>query len=183
MADEEGFLDDDVSPGGDVEVRQKVGFLPAFALKILKWAIAVAAAIVFIVTVVYFTMRIMNRGTRPATVPSISEEYRATPKELEYYKVFDDIRTRTADEETYTVIAKVGLGYDPSNKQLYAEIVSRADKLQDLMRSYFTQKSHAEIEPRNEHIVKQELLIRVNGILANGKVEDVIFYQYNVIPM
>jgi flagellar basal body-associated protein FliL len=51
------------------------------------------------------------------------------------------------------------------------------------MRSYFTQKTAAEVEPRNEAIVKQEMLIRVNSILSSGKIEDVIFYEYNVIPL
>ena len=183
MGDEESFLDEDVASSGDVDVGAKGGFLPVLLLKILKWAAVAIAAIIFIVTVVIFTMRFMNRGTRPATVPAVSEEYRATPKELEYFDVFDDIRTRTADETPYTVIARVALGYDPANKPLYNELVSRKLKLQDLLRSYFTQKTYVEVEPKNEAIVKQELQIRVNSILSSGKVEDVIFLEYNVIPL
>jgi flagellar protein FliL len=183
MADEDSFLDDDVASGGDVEVGQKTGFVPALLLKVLKWAAVALAAIIFIVTVVVFTMRIINQGTRPATVPAVSEEYRATPKRLQYYDVFEDIRTRTADDAPYTVIARVALGFDPVNKQLYNEIVERSQKLQDLIRSYFTQKTANEVLPKNEDIVKQEIMIRVNSIMANGKVEDIIFLEYNVIPM
>ena len=183
MADEEGFLDEEVAPGGDVEVGQKTGFLPALVIKILKWAIAGVALIALVVTIVVITMGFMSRGTRPATVPAISEDYRATPPKLEYYNVFEPIRTRTADEVPYTVIARIGLGYDPDNTSLYREIGERNDKLQDLLRSYFTQKTAKEVEAKNEFIVKQDLLIRVNAILANGKVEDVIFYEYNVIPL
>ncbi len=183
MADEESFLEEDVSAGAEAEVGQGGGFLSALLLKILKWAAIAVAAIIFIVTVVIFTMRIMSRGTRPAAVPAVSEEYRATPKRLSYYDNFEDIRTRTADETTYTVIARVALGYDGNNKNLYNEIVERTPKLQDLIRSYFTQKTANEVEPRNEEIVKEELKVRINSILSSGKVEDVIFLEYNVIPM
>lgn len=183
MADEDTFLDEEVAPGGDVEVGQKTGFVSALLLKILKWAAVAIAAIIFIVTVVFFTMRVMNRGTRPATVPAVSEEYRATPKTLMWYDNFQDIRTRTADEANYTVIAKVGLGYDGGNNALYNEIVERTPRLQDLIRSYFTGKTAQEVLPKNEEIVKQELMNRVNAILSNGKVEAVIFYEYNVIDM
>ena len=183
MADEDSFLEEDVAAGGDVELGNKPGVVSALLLKILKWAAVGLAAVIFIVTVVIFTNRFINRGTRPATVPAVSEAYQASTKILEYYDVFDDIRTRTADETPYTVIARIGLGYDSNDDRLYEELGRRNDKLQDLMRSYFTQKTAAEVEPRNEAIVKQEMLIRVNAILSSGKIEDVIFYEYNVIPL
>ena len=50
MADDESFLDEDVTGGQDVEVSQKTGFIPALAFKILKWAAIAIAAIIFIVT-------------------------------------------------------------------------------------------------------------------------------------
>ena len=183
MADEDSFLDEDVAAGGDVELGDKPGIVSSLLLKILKWAAVGLAAVIFIVTVVYFTTRVMSRGTRPATVPAVSEAYQATTKILSYYAVFEDIRTRTADETPYTVIARIGLGYDRDDDRLYNELNERKDKLQDLIRSYFTQKTAAEVEPRNEARVKQEMLIRVNAILSAGKIEDVIFFEYNVIPL
>lgn len=182
MADEDSFLEDEVAGGGDTELGDKPGFLSAALLKILKWAAAGLAAIIFIVTVVILTNNIVNRGRAPATVPSVSEDYRATPKDLDYYDAFE-IRTRTSDELANTVIATVGLGHDPKNKLLTNELVSRTQKLQDLIRSYFTQRTAAQIAPKNEEIVKQELLVRVNSILSSGRVEDVIFLEYNVIPL
>ena len=183
MGDEESFLDEDVAAGQDVEVSQKTGFLSGLLLKVLKWAAVAIAAIIFIVSVVFLTMRVMNRGSRPVAVPAVSEEYRATPKELTYYDVFEDIRTRTADETAFTVIARIALGYDDSNTQLYNELNTRNKKLQDLIRSYFTQKMAVEIMPKNEEVVKEQIKTRVNGILSNGKIEDVIFLEYNVIPL
>ncbi len=183
MADEESFLEEDVAGGQDVESGDR-GFLPALLLKILKWAAVAVAAIIFIVTVVYFTMQIMNRGTRPATVPSISEDYRATPPVYRYVRDnFSEIRTRTADDTPYTVIARFALGILQSEDRLYDEIVSRTPQIQDLVRSYFTRKNAAEIMPKNEEIVKEEIRARVNAILTNGKVKDVILLEYNVLPL
>ena len=182
MADEESFLEEDVSAGGqDVEVGGRVGFIPAFLFKVLKWAAIGVAAVIFIVTVVYFAMRILNQGTRPAAVPSVSAEYRATPPRLHYYDAFDDIRTRTADQTPFTVIARVAIGYDDNNKNLTNEINERNKKIQDLIRSYFTQRTAAEVMPKNEQVVKQELMERINTILSSGKIQDVIFLEYNVI--
>ena len=184
MGDEESFLEEDVAGGQDVETSERSSFLPALLLKILKWAAVAVAAIIFIVTVVYFTMQIMNRGTRPATVPAVSEEYRATPPVYRYVRDnFSEIRTRTADETPYTVIAQFGLGILESEDRLYDEIVSRTPQIQDLVRSYFTQKKAAEIMPKNEDAVKEEIRARVNAILTNGKIKDVILLEYNVLPL
>jgi len=181
MADEDSFPEDEVSGGDETELGDKPGFLSAALLKILKWAAAGLAAIIFIVTVVILTNNIVNRGRTPATVPSVSEDYRAAPKQLDYYEF--EIRTRTSDEAANTVIATVGIGHDEKNKTLTTEIVNRTKKLQDVIRSYFTQRTAAQIAPKNEKIVKQELLVRVNAILSSGSVEDVIFLEYNVIPL
>lgn len=184
MADEEGFLEDDVVAGGqDVEVGQKVGFLPAIALKILKWVAVAVAAVIFIVTVVIFTMRFMNRGGRGAAVPQVTSEYTSVPPILSYYDNFDDIRTRTADETPYTVIARVALGYEEGNKSIQGELVSRTALLQDLIRSYFTSRTAAQVQPKNEDIVKEELRERVNSVMRTGKIQRVIFLEYNVLPL
>jgi flagellar FliL protein len=181
MADEESFLDEDVTVGQDAEVGQKVGFLPALVLKILKWAAAAVAAIIFIVTVVVITMRIMNQGRPSANVPVVSESYVATPPILDYYENFDDIRTRTADEVPYTVVAKVALGYEKGNKNIQGELVERTRLLQHIMRSYFARKTADEL--RNEVAVLEELLEEVNGVMASGRIRQVLLLDFNIIAM
>jgi flagellar FliL protein len=181
MADEESFLDEDVTVGQDAEVGQKVGFLPALILKILKWAAVVVAAVIFIVTVVVITMRIMNQGRPSGSVPVVSESYRTSPPEYDYYKNFDDIRTRTADDVPYTVVAKVALGYEKGNKRMAGELVARTDLLQHTIRSFFASKTAAEL--RNEEAVLQELLQAVNGVMDTGNIKNVLLLDYNIIAM
>ena len=181
MADEESFLDEDVSVGQDSEVGQKVGFLPALILKILKWAAVVVAAVIFIVTVVVITMRIINQGRPSGSVPVISESYKAAPPQYSYYENFDDIRTRTADEVPYTVVAKIALGYEEGNKSIQNELVSRTKLLQHTMRSYFASKTAREL--RNEDMVLEELLQAVNAVMDTGNIKQVLLLDYNLIAM
>lgn len=181
MADEDSFLDEDVAVGQDAEVGQKVGFLPALILKILKWAAVVVAAVIFIVTVVVITMRIMNQGRPSGSVPVVSPEYSAAPPTYSYYENFDDIRTRTADDAPYTVVAKVALGYEEGNKGIQNELVDRTSLLQHVIRSYFASKTAAQL--RNEDVVLQELLQAVNSVMATGKIKQVLLLDYNIIAM
>ena len=181
MADEESFLDEDVAVGQDAEVGQKVGFLPALILKILKWAAVVVAAVIFIVTVVVITMRIMNQGRPSGSVPVVSAEYQSAPPTYSYYENFDDIRTRTADDVPYTVTAKVALGYEEGNKTIQNELVSRTTLLQHTIRSYFASKTAAQL--RNENVVLQELLQEVNAVMSTGKIKQVLLLDYNLIAM
>jgi len=181
MADEESFLEEDVAAGQESEVGQKVRFLPALVLKILKWAAVVVAAVIFIVTVVVITMRIMNQGRPSGSVPVISPEYTSAPPTYSYYDNFEDIRTRTADEAPYTVVAKVALGYEEGNKNIQNELVSRTKLLQHVIRSYFASKTAAEL--RSEKVVLQELLQQVNAVMTTGKIKQVLLLDYNIIAM
>lgn len=180
MADEEGFLEEDVAAGQDLEVGQKIGFLPAIAIKILKWAAVGIAAIIFIVTVVFITMRILNRGTQPQTLPTVSPSYESTPPILSTYPI-EEIRTRTADDNPSTVIAKIILGYDENNKAIQTELTKRRTQIKDLTRSYFSSKTEKDLHPKNDEQLKVELLDRINRILVQGKVREIYFDEKNVV--
>ena len=179
MADEESFLDEDVSVGQDAEVGLKVGFLPALVLKILKWAAVTVAAIVFIVTVVVITMRIINRGRPSGSVPGLSQAYDAAPPILDYYKNFEPIRTPTADESSHTVIATIALGYEEGNKQISNELTKRVDHLQHLIRNFFSSKTESEL--KNEVVILAELLEKINAVMSSGKIKEVLLLEYNII--
>ncbi|MBN1686228.1 MAG: flagellar basal body-associated protein FliL [Spirochaetales bacterium] len=181
MADEESFLDEDIAVGQEAEVGRKVGFLPALILKILKWAAVVVAAVIFIVTVVVITMRIMNQGRPSGSVPVVSESYTSAPPTYSYYKNFEDIRTRTADDVPYTVVAKVALGYEEGNKSIQNELVERTTLLQHIIRSYFASKTASQL--KNEGVVLQELLQEVNAVMTSGKIRQVLLLDYNLIAM
>lgn len=149
------------------------GFLPDIVMKILKFVALGLGAVVFIVTVVVITVSILNQGNQQQSFPVVSPEYEAKPPVLEWYKGIGEIRGRTADSPPKSVMAEVYLGYEVNNKQLNSELIQRAPRFNDMIRSYFAEKSEDEL--LYEEKVKLELKERINRILTSGKIEEVIF--------
>ena len=180
QAFDEGFGGDegDIAP---IEGESKGGFLGGALLKILKFAAMGIGAIIFIVTVVIITMRIMNRGGQSQTAIPISEEYQGTEEQLAWYDNIPEIRTRTSDENSVTVIVKVNLGYEMENKVVQTELIARTPRIQDQIRQFFAQKKASQLTPRNEEELKTELKELVNRIMSDGQIKDVIFLDFNIM--
>jgi flagellar FliL protein len=157
------------------------GILSGMLLKILKYVALGIGAIIFIVTVVIVTMNIVNRGAQPQSYPAASPEYEGTTPILAWYSAIDEIRGRTADDSPHTVIVQVAIGYEKENKAIQTELVARTPKLRDIIRSFFTEKTAAELQPRYEEELKAELRERINRIMTQGKIDEVIFLEFNVV--
>lgn len=182
MSDE--IFDNEEELGGDeVQGNQnRVGFLPSLVIQILKWAAIVLGAIIFIVTVVVVTLRILDTGNTTQTRVPQSEAYQTELEAWEYYGNIGQIQGRTADQVPNTFIVVPQLGYDGENRQLQTELINRTPQLRDLMRRYLTGKTADEmIGPDNEEILKAELLERINEIVSSGEVEDIVFDSFNVV--
>ncbi len=180
MGDEEVFADDDIAGSDDTEVGQKTGVLPSLIIKILKWVALALAAIVFIVTVVFITMSIMNKGSQAQSYPTVSPEYSAIPEILGWFAV-GEIRASTADENSVTAIVDIKLGYDEDNKNLNTEISRRKEQIYEIIRTYFGGKLKVDLKPKDEAGIKQELKDKINLILSTGKIKDVVFIQLQTI--
>ena len=183
MSDDDRFLEEDVAVSEDVQSGKKVGLLPAVMIKILKWAALGIAAVILIVTVVVITVNWLVGGKQNAVYPSVSEEYQGKPPILEYYNNIDEIRGRTSDETSYTVLVRPSLGFDPKNKSLYNELVQRTPELRHMIRSYFSSKTAFDLAPSHEEQIILELKEMINRILSQGKVKEVLFLDFNVIPL
>ena len=70
-----------------------------------------------------------------------------------------------------------------NDKNIQNELVARTKQIQDLIRSYFAKKTAAELAPKNDAIIKQELKEQINAIMQSGKIQAVLFTQYNVLPL
>ncbi len=177
-----GFDGEDVAgieaPGGE---EKKGGFVGGALLKILKFAAMGIGAIIFIVTVVIITMRIMNKGNQSQSYPVVSEEYEAKPEQLQWYDNIPEIRTRTSDQNSVTIIVKVNLGYEVEDKVLQTELIQRTPRIQDLIRQYFAQKTSAQLTPAHEEELKTELKEKINFMLDDGQIKEVIFLDYNIM--
>ena len=158
MSDEEQSFDEGLTAEEDLSTRAKVGFLPAALMKILKWAALAIGAIIFIVTVVIVTMRVMNRGAQPQSYAAVSESYEAKTPVYAWYDNIPEIRGRTADQTPTTVIVKVNLGYEEGNREIQTELINRTPRLRDELRRYFTSKTAEQLRPEYEDQMNYTIL-------------------------
>ncbi|GAB4375720.1 MAG: hypothetical protein Kow009_10970 [Spirochaetales bacterium] len=164
-----------------VQAAKKVGFLPAIVIQILKWVALALGAILFIVTVVVITVRIMGVGSPSVTQQPISKEYEGKEPIYDWYSNVGEIRGRTADDVPYTVIVDVRIGYKQGDKAMQAELIARTPQIRDIIRQFFTSKRVEELRPTNEENLKLELRERINDIMTSGKIQKVIFDTFTVI--
>ncbi len=164
--------------------KKKIGFLPAIVIKILKWVAFVLVAVVFIVTVVVLTLKIMNPVASAPDYYYDTEELRNTLPNLQWYNVGDsDIRCRTADvDKKVILIVKVSVGFNAKSKDLHQELIEKTPKLRDEIRVFFGEKMGDDLLPKDEVKVKEELKRRINRMLSGSdRVQDVIFTDFNMV--
>ena len=181
MSDNEVFDEDDIA--GDVTEEDsggKRGFIPQAILKILRWVALGLAAIIFIVTVVVITVMIMNRGPKAGAYPAPSANYTGQTPILSWYDI-PEIRTRTADESSFTVIVDPKLGYQQNDKKIQTELIARREQIIDMMRRYFSEKTADQLTPKYEMKIKAELKQMINEMMESKGIEEIVFLQFNVI--
>ncbi len=164
--------------------KKKIGFLPAIIIKILKWMAIVLAGIVFIVTVVVVTIKIMNPVSSTPDYYYDTEELRNTLPNLQWYDIgTSEIRARTADlDRRIMIIIKVSVGFNAKSKTLHQELIDKTPKLRDEIRVFFGEKYEKDLIPRYEPKVKEELKRRLNIMLSgNDRIQDVIFTDFNIV--
>jgi flagellar basal body-associated protein FliL len=152
--------------------------------KVLIYVAVGIVALVVSVTVSVLTYRFMDRGNRTRQFPVISDDYET---EIPQYAYFDfltgegyDLRTQTADPERYSFAAKIKLGYDDTQyKNLNSELTQKNDPMMDTIRFFFSQKTAKQLQ--NEEAIKRDLLSRLNSLLSMGRIEEVIFLEYQIL--
>ncbi|OQX30004.1 MAG: hypothetical protein B0D92_00730 [Spirochaeta sp. LUC14_002_19_P3] len=188
MADEELELDNALeSDDKDFIARaKKPRGIPERLVKVLAFIAIGIVAIVVSITVSVLTFRFMDRGNRTRQFPVLSEEYQTAIPAYSIWNFFVDdgydLRTQTSDQERFTVSAKIKFGYDETKyKELVGELASKNDILMDAIRFYFSQRTRAQLV--DEAAVKMELKNKVNSLLSQGEVEQILFLQYQIIGL
>jgi flagellar basal body-associated protein FliL len=72
----------------------------------------------------------------------------------------------------------VVLGYDAGHDITANEIARRRSQLQDLMRSFFSERTADDFSASNEHQLKAELQQRINRIFTHGRVRAILFTNF-----
>lgn len=180
MGDDNPGLGEDQELGeglGDSGLKPKKAGLVS---TLLKYVALVLAALIFIVTVVVITVNFMGKKGSSHSGYPIAEEYRDSRELLQWYSAIGQVKALTADSIPGTVIVNIELGYPMNDKATPQELTLRLVELKDFLRSYFQNKSIAEL--RQEERIKIEIRNEINdNVLSKTKIKGVAFTQYDII--
>lgn len=182
MSDEEELTNaieggDDFDTGGGSEGRKGSGGI----VKILSWIAGIILGVIFVVTVVYFTMKIIDRGNQSQSFAAVSQEYKSKPPTYKWFQTLPQIRGRTADKNSQAFIIKIELGYADGKDALDQELTNRAPEITDLLRSFFSGKNASELEVDDEENLKLQIKEKINRIMNNGPIETVVFTEFQIL--
>jgi len=188
VADED-FLGEDEDVGGadsSAGPKKRIGFIPGIVIQILKWAGVVLGAIIFIVTVVVITLRIMGPGTDPQTRVPRTEAYEARVPILEWHNVMgetaESIRGSTADNPRRTFLVRPYIGYEPERQAVLTELIARNIQIREIINVYFSSRTADQLEGvDNRERVKRELRAEINRILSEGQIREIAFDEYQIV--
>ncbi len=180
MSDEEVFAEEELAGGDGQELGGKTGFLPAAVLKLLKWVALGLGAVIFIVTVVIFTVKILNKGPQQVVYPSASEKYQETPPILQWFDL-GQIRAQTSDDHPVTVIVQPKLGYKMNDAKVLSDLIARKEYLVDATRTFFSLKKESDLTPDKDEMLKTELKEQLNKLVNNQEIQDIVFIDFNVV--
>ena len=158
--------------------KKKGGPLPEFVILILKIVAGALGAILLSATVSVIVFSLMQ-GDKPAqqTVEA-SPVYNLKPPVHEWFSSIPDIRATTADDPGRSVILKVQLAYDSkADVRIFTELSNRVPQLQDLIRRLIGTKTGKEMKEREDEF-KEEIKMKINDILQEGRIRDVVFIQF-----
>ncbi len=180
MGDEEVFAEEEIAGGVGQELGDKTGFLPAVVIRLLKWVALGLGAIIFIVSIVVVTVKVLNKGPQNVVFPSASEKYQETPPILQWYGL-DQIRARTSDDHPVTVIIDLKLGYEMNNAKVQTDLIARREYLIDAVRTFFSLKKESDLTPDKEESLKEELKEHLNKLVDNKEIQEIVFLEFNVV--
>jgi flagellar FliL protein len=181
MADQDRFLDEEESSGGQAEEPEggkRVGFLPAIVLKVLKWVAIVVAILILVIVVVVITVKALvgESSAYTGAVP-MSENVQPVPETLAFYSNLGQIRGQTNDSPPGSFVADIALGYELGNNTLATEISTRSTRIHNIILIYLSKKTMSDLHPKNAEKLQEELLREINRIMSSGKIKAVLINE------
>ncbi len=108
----------------------------------------------------------------------------SAPKEEKFVEAsysLDEIIINLADEGSKRYVkVKVVVAYDSKNKDLATEVESKAYILRDLTLNALNSKKVADLNPKGRETLKDELLVKFNSTLTNGKLTNIYYHDFLV---
>ena len=175
------IFETDEEAGVEEEGGRRGGLLSGLAIQVLKWVAIIIGAIIFVVTVVVVTLNILQRDEPVGRQVPVSEEYVGTTPEYDFYAGVGEIRGNTADGES-TFIADIQLGYDEGDTRVQSELARRTPQIRDQIRNLLASSTTEELRPQNEAQLKQRMKDKINAMMSTGRVREVVFNEFQVVP-
>jgi flagellar FliL protein len=174
-------LGDGDAVGTESSAKKSSG-LAALLPNLLKFVAIGLGALILIVTVAVITFNTMSKGGRSQTAIPENSPYEGTRPQYSYSTIIGPIRTRTKDNNA--VVVDMVIGYTLNDNAAQTELTSRLYQLRDFVRSFFSSKYAAELQPENEARLKQEILEYLNTrVLDTAKARIILFNQLDVMEM
>jgi flagellar protein FliL len=182
MSDEQQDLNlEDVGASDEAGGAKKPKIFSGLMLTILKYAAIGISIIIVSVTATWVAFTLLEKGKSSQNMASVSEAYTAKQAPLAYYDSIDAIRGQTADETPAIFLLRISIGYDMNAKEVSAEIGQRTREIQDLVLKMISMKTASELNPQNYDQIQTDILNRINAIMANGKVQKIVFREFSVV--
>ncbi len=175
------IFETDEEAGLEDEAGRRGGLLSGLAIQILKWVAIMTGAIIFVVTVVVVTLSILQSDEPVGPQPPVSEEYAAEVPQYDFYAGVGEIRGNTADGRS-TFIADIQLGYDEGDTRVQAELSRRTPQIRDRVRKILAESTTEELRPQHEDALKQKMRDSINAVVSTGRVREVVFNEFQVVP-
>ncbi|GEM_PF-3652004 len=176
--------DEDLNDSNNTEgaaTAKAGGGIPEFVILILKTVGIILGAILLAVVVSYIMFNILNSDRPTQNFAETSPAYEAKPPVLQWYDLTltggtDSIRAKTRDDKSVNV--KLSFGYDVNNAALQTELINQNRRWFDLIRSHISGSLVDEI--RSEQQFKEEIRRKVNQILSNGQIREVLLINFEI---
>jgi flagellar FliL protein len=176
-------LDGGDAAGLDSSPKKTSGFAGILP-NILKFVAIGLGAIIFIVTVAVITVKIVSGGGKPQTVADPASPYVGKRPEYAAFTLIGQVTTKTKDTANYSVTVDMIIQYDLNDSAAQTELVSRQYELRDFVRSYFSSKYAAELQPEGETKLKQEIREILNTrFLDTAKARNILFNKLDVMEV
>ncbi len=182
--DDFNFGDDEGGEGEGAQAEAASGggglkrFLSGTILKVLMYVAAGIA--VFIIA--------LFAGKMGASDKSDEAKYAQAQKEMEQkappLATFElkEFMSNTADvDTTHFVRMKLSLGYEKNNLLLQTELSERRMQIFDLIMLTLNGKRKEDLDSaQKKQDLKDELIKKINGLLQNGKIQDIYYAEFSV---
>jgi flagellar basal body-associated protein FliL len=182
-------MEEDLKP--DTQNEKKIG--PSRIKKMLSFFFKKGIAIIIIFLFLAVLWKITN-GIYTRVV-STSVDQKGT---LDYYPKVEkkeslatvaidtiqlDLRPENAKDNGVNVTLHLALAYEGENGLLNEEITQRTEQIKDILRDIITRKVYRDFKGSKRIAeLKKEIKDSINSILVNGKIVDIYFDQFKIVP-